>query len=53
MDSIRPWEIVDLPPQEVAELILRLALSGSGEGRQFEDDMTVFVARVKPVTVNG
>ncbi len=41
-------EIVDLPAQEVAELILRLALSGNGEGRrQVEDDMTVFVARVK------
>ncbi len=37
-------EIVDLPPQEVADLILRLAMSGSG-GRH--DDMTVLVARVE------
>ncbi|WP_052543912.1 stage II sporulation protein E [Desulfoscipio gibsoniae] len=40
-------EIVDLPPQEVAELILRLAISGAGEGRQVADDMTVLVARLK------
>ncbi len=40
-------EIVDLPPQEVAELILRLAMSGSGEGSGAADDMTVLVARVK------
>jgi len=39
-------EIVDLPPQEIAELILRLALSGNVEGQQMTDDMTVLVARV-------
>jgi stage II sporulation protein E len=46
-------EIVDLPPQEVAELILRLALSGSGEVRQVADDMTVLVARVKTASTNN
>ncbi len=45
-------EIVDLPPQEVAELILRLALSGNGEGRHIEDDMTVLVARVESTSIN-
>lgn len=39
-------EIIDLPPQEVADLILRLAISGAGEG-QPPDDMTVLVVRAK------
>lgn len=42
-------EIVDLPPQEVAELILRLALSSGSEGRRSADDMTVLVARVETI----
>jgi len=42
-------EIIDLPPQEVADLILRLAQSGAGEGRRPPDDMTVLVARVEEV----
>lgn len=39
-------EIIDMPPREVADLILRLARSGTGEGRRPPDDMTVLVARV-------
>jgi len=46
-------EIVALPPQEVAELILRLALSGNGEGQQMADDMTVLVARVNSANPNN
>lgn len=38
-------EIVDLPAQEVADLILRLAQSGAGDLKN-ADDMTVLVARV-------
>ncbi|SFH00052.1 stage II sporulation protein E [Desulfotomaculum arcticum] len=42
-------EIIELPPQEVAELILRLALSGAGEGSRAADDMTVIVVRAEKV----
>lgn len=40
-------EIIDLPPQEVAELILRLAISGNGGQRRAADDMTVLVVQLE------
>ena len=48
-------EIVELPAQEVAELILRLALSGSnsGGGRRNADDMTVLVMRMETIGEQG
>lgn len=42
-------EIIELPPQEVADLILRLALTGAGDGRRTADDMTVVVLRAEKV----
>ncbi|MGB9803374.1 stage II sporulation protein E [Desulfofundulus sp.] len=40
-------EISDFSPQEMAELLLKLAQTGSGGERQNADDMTVLVARVE------
>ncbi|WP_157833471.1 stage II sporulation protein E [Desulfotruncus alcoholivorax] len=42
-------EIIELPPQEVAELILRLAISSAGAGNRAADDMTVLVVRAEKV----
>lgn len=42
-------EIIELPPQEVAELILKLAISGAGGESLAADDMTVIVVRAEKV----
>jgi stage II sporulation protein E len=39
-------EVVSLPPQDVADLILRLACTGTGQQVKPGDDMTVLVARL-------
>ncbi|MBE3585848.1 MAG: stage II sporulation protein E [Thermoanaerobacter sp.] len=39
-------EISDFRPQELAELLLKLAQTGAGGEKQNDDDMTVLVARV-------
>ena len=42
-------EIGDLPPEETAELLLKLARTGAGEDGRSADDMTVLVARLEKV----
>ncbi|NHM26519.1 stage II sporulation protein E [Desulfofundulus sp. TPOSR] len=43
-------EISDFSPQEMAELLLKLAQTGAGGEKQNADDMTVLVARVEKAT---
>lgn len=45
-------KIIDLPPQEVADLILRLAISGTGEEKRKADDMTVLVVCFEEISEN-
>jgi len=40
-------EVKDLPPPEMAELILKLVQTGAGGASRVRDDMTVLVARLK------
>lgn len=40
-------EVADMPPQQMAELLLKLAQTGSGGTARAPDDMTVLVARLE------
>ncbi|MFA4884318.1 MAG: stage II sporulation protein E [Desulfotomaculaceae bacterium] len=40
-------DVMDMPPQEMAELILKLAQAGAGGVARAPDDMTVLVARME------
>jgi len=40
-------EVKDLPPRDMAELILKLVQTGAGGASRVKDDMTVVVARLK------
>ncbi|OPZ74380.1 MAG: Stage II sporulation protein E [Firmicutes bacterium ADurb.Bin456] len=40
-------DMADMPPQQMAELLLRLAQTGSGGTARAPDDMTVLVARLE------